>query len=123
MLIRSPLEGSTLPLSGNPGAAANCSLVGSSKASASAVLDEISGPVVSSLSALTVAVSFSFGVGLDLELELELEADRGEVVDIVLVLALDDLGIGGSSCDASADDNLATSVVLSLSIYVPRNIV
>ena len=107
-------EGSTFPLSGNPGAAFNCSLVGSSNASASAVFDEISGPVVISFSPWMVAVSSCLGAGVDFE------AFLGEDVDKVRAF-WSDLGMGGRSWDASAEDSLATRVVLTSSVLLPRH--
>ena len=91
-------EGSTFPLSGNPGEAFNCSFVGSSNASASAVFDEISGPVVISFEPLMVAVSscLGAGAGVDFESDSEADADREEVVDRFRAF-WSDLGIGGRS--------------------------
>lgn len=71
----SPLEGSTFPLSGRPGAAVTCSAVGRSNASASARFDEISGPVVISFSELRVAVSSSFVGVVEAEAEVGAEGD------------------------------------------------
>jgi hypothetical protein len=82
MLNFSPLDGATFPLSGNPGATFNCSLVGSSNASASTDLEDISGPVVISLVVFIVAVSSSL-LGADFESESDFLADLGEVVEIV----------------------------------------
>jgi len=103
MLNFSPLDGATFPLSGKPGAALSSSLVGSSNASASSVLEEISGPVDNSLSLMMVAVSSSF-VGVDFLALL------GDVVEICRKE-----GIGGRCWDVSADVSRATRVVLTVS--------